>query len=542
MQTFIGDNVFPIERTYMDVPPSALQSAIAHPSGRSSQAVGELGNRLLEASKKGDLIAVQECISKGAPFSTDWLGTSPLHFAAQNNHLSVCVALLTAGISRDARNKVERTPLHVAAQEGHYHVVNTLIEYGADVDCKDMVRMTPLHWAAENGDANIVKLLLNSGADPNVENKFDMTPDYIAFQKERLDIVEMLREASNIDQLTRISMKEKAVKKEKQSDKETNKKDYENGKKISPHLLARVLANRKAKIINELPPTPPVEDSTSDCDRLEDELIEIARNQQDLNQAGIGAVPASNRINNSATRTATIQSMKTINSNSSAMQMLNAHGITMLPDDNSSLIESAVQSGQTVMLTEAGKLAFNSTKVNVMQNRNGFSTKFVNSSNISLSRKVDGGISKAVRNVQVIKTKTPTTIQCKKVFPISSEQLINMTKEKKVIIHNGDKRQGKPVQFVCAKPMDPALAAKLGNITVTNANASKQNETNSSSCSPPKRPRTEDTPEYIQLRKELIAAKKQIQTLQESLKTKERENRQYKLQIDTLLKIKMVKP
>lgn len=47
--------------------------------------------------------------------------------------------LLKAGISRDARNKVERTPLHVAAQEGHTDIVRLLITYGADVDCRDMV-------------------------------------------------------------------------------------------------------------------------------------------------------------------------------------------------------------------------------------------------------------------------------------------------------------------------------------------------------------------------------------------------------------------
>ncbi|RZF46754.1 hypothetical protein LSTR_LSTR002617 [Laodelphax striatellus] len=538
MQTFIGENVFPIERTYMDVPPSALQGTIAHPSGRSSQAVGELGNKLLEASKQGDLKTVMEYINKGAPFSTDWLGTSPLHVAAQHNHTEVAHALLSAGISRDARNKVERTPLHVAAQEGHYEIVEILIEYGGDVDCKDMVRMTPLHWAAENGDANIVKLLLSSGADPNAENKFLMKPDYIAFQKERLDIVEMLREASNMDPLSRLALKEKSVKRERATDKET-KQGFDNGqKKISPHLLTRVLTNRKTRIINELPPTPPVEESTSDCDKLEDELIEIARDQQQLHRGAPATTNRNNTFSSSATRT--IQSTKTINS--SAMQMLNAHGITMLPVDDSSLIESAVQSGQTVILTEAGKLAFNSIPFNLMQNGNGYSTKFVNSNNISLSRKDDGGVSKGPRNVQVVRTKPPTTIQCKKVFPISPEQLINMTKDKKVIIHNGDKRQGKPVQFVCAKPMDPALAAKLGNITVTNTNASKQNETNCSSSSPAKKLRTEESPEFIQMRKELLAAKKQIQTLQESLKTKEKENSQLKFQIDTLLKIKMVKP
>ena len=48
--------------------------------------------------------------------------------------------LLRAGISRDARTKVDRTPLHVAAQEGHLEIVNLLVRNGADIDAKDMVR------------------------------------------------------------------------------------------------------------------------------------------------------------------------------------------------------------------------------------------------------------------------------------------------------------------------------------------------------------------------------------------------------------------
>ena len=48
--------------------------------------------------------------------------------------------LLRAGISRDARTKVDRTPLHVAAQEGHIEIVNLLVRNGADIDAKDMVR------------------------------------------------------------------------------------------------------------------------------------------------------------------------------------------------------------------------------------------------------------------------------------------------------------------------------------------------------------------------------------------------------------------
>lgn len=68
------------------------------------------------------------------------LGTSPLHFAALNNHLETCEVLLRAGISRDSRTKVDRTPLHMAAYEGHDAIVDVLLTNNAEVDPRDMVR------------------------------------------------------------------------------------------------------------------------------------------------------------------------------------------------------------------------------------------------------------------------------------------------------------------------------------------------------------------------------------------------------------------
>jgi len=51
----------------------------------------------------------------------------------------MCQVLLRAGVSRDARTKVNRTPLHLAAQEGHLAVVQFLVSTGADLHATDMV-------------------------------------------------------------------------------------------------------------------------------------------------------------------------------------------------------------------------------------------------------------------------------------------------------------------------------------------------------------------------------------------------------------------
>ena len=69
------------------------------------------------------------------------LGTSPLHLAAHAGHVPTAEVLLKAGVSRDARTKVDRTPLHLASQEGHKMIVQLLLQHGADVNAKDMVRI-----------------------------------------------------------------------------------------------------------------------------------------------------------------------------------------------------------------------------------------------------------------------------------------------------------------------------------------------------------------------------------------------------------------
>lgn len=100
----------------------------------------ELGKRLLLSAKDGDVDDVRLLISKGAPFTTDWLGISPLHLAAQNGHFDAARVLLQAGLHKDSKTKVDKTPLHIAAAEGHANICDLLLSYGATVDCLDMVR------------------------------------------------------------------------------------------------------------------------------------------------------------------------------------------------------------------------------------------------------------------------------------------------------------------------------------------------------------------------------------------------------------------
>ncbi|XP_023220402.1 GA-binding protein subunit beta-1-like isoform X4 [Centruroides sculpturatus] len=167
------------------------------PPENSAMSLVDLGKRLLESARLGETEEVRQLMTNGAPFTTDWLGTSPLHMAAQYGHLATAEVLLRAGISRDARTKVDRTPLHVAGQEGHVEIVELLLRHGADIEAKDMLKMTPLHWAVERGNISVIHSLLRHGADVNISNKFDKTPIDIAIDNNRNDLIQLLQEYVN---------------------------------------------------------------------------------------------------------------------------------------------------------------------------------------------------------------------------------------------------------------------------------------------------------------------------------------------------------
>ncbi|KAL2084504.1 hypothetical protein ACEWY4_020022 [Coilia grayii] len=154
----------------------------------------DLGKRLLDAARKGQDDDVRTLMANGAPFTTDWLGTSPLHLAAQYGHYSTAEVLLRAGVSRDARTKVDRTPLHMAAAEGHTSIVELLVKSGADVNAKDMLKMTALHWATEHGHRAVAELLVKYGADTHAMSKFDKTPFHIAVDKGNTELMLLLQE------------------------------------------------------------------------------------------------------------------------------------------------------------------------------------------------------------------------------------------------------------------------------------------------------------------------------------------------------------
>ncbi|RZC31795.1 GA-binding protein subunit beta-1 [Asbolus verrucosus] len=285
--------------------------------------VNELGKQLLKAAGEGNVEETKSLLNRGALFTADWLGTSPLHLAARNNHLEICEILLKAGISRDARTKVDKTSLHMAACEGHVNIVETLLEYGSDPDCRDLLGMTPLHWAAQNGHAEVVKTLIKHFANTEPLNKFYLTPTDIATQINRPDIVELI----NVDMNEPVN--------------------------ATQHLTLELVENSNESNIQTSDPVSSLSSSNSPIP-LETILLEDNENSID---------PERLHINNTAGHS----QMEDINESqddsfAESIKLLQEHGITMLPNDDNNILTTVMETGHSVVLTDVGKQVLNSLK------------------------------------------------------------------------------------------------------------------------------------------------------------------------------------
>jgi len=161
-------------------------------SNDNNRIVNDLGKRLLEAARLGNSNEVSNLMKNGAPLTTDWLGTTPLHLAAIYGHTETAEILIKSGISRDGRTKVDKVPMHFACQHGHIEIVKLLVHGGAHINAVDMLKMTPLHWAVEANNFEICFFLLKSGVRTSMKNKFDKTPLKIAEDKGFTSIIQLL--------------------------------------------------------------------------------------------------------------------------------------------------------------------------------------------------------------------------------------------------------------------------------------------------------------------------------------------------------------
>jgi ankyrin repeat protein len=113
------------------------------------------------------------------PFQVNqtYLGRTPLHLAALDNHLQQIKDLVAAGADLKAADWQGDTPLHLAVLARRLMVTRSLLALGADPQAHNRSGATALHVAAWVGASpQLWQALLEAGADAQALDDHGRTP------------------------------------------------------------------------------------------------------------------------------------------------------------------------------------------------------------------------------------------------------------------------------------------------------------------------------------------------------------------------------
>jgi ankyrin repeat protein len=184
-----------------------------------------------DAARKGDLAKVQALVKENPSLvsSTDKMGDTPLHLAAQNDRANVVEFLLANGADVNARNNNGSstpldlalscinhkdtlplllahgadvnlknssgvTPMEATAMRGSKDDMAVLLAHGADVNAADVQGHTALIWAILFGHTDVALLLIDSNADVNAKDGQGNTPLHLAMIHDNTKVVALLRQ------------------------------------------------------------------------------------------------------------------------------------------------------------------------------------------------------------------------------------------------------------------------------------------------------------------------------------------------------------
>ena len=167
------------------------------PLCRSPEEREAQGQKLFDASFRGDLRAVNELVTGGV--NVNWVhpagGWTPLMAASQEGKAEVVRALLKAKANVEhAEPKHGTTALTMACQNGRVEVVRALLEEGGgDVNhARASDGFSPLDCAAQEGQAEVVRLLLEAGADIHHVGKDGCNALFMPSQEGHVQVVREL--------------------------------------------------------------------------------------------------------------------------------------------------------------------------------------------------------------------------------------------------------------------------------------------------------------------------------------------------------------
>ena len=127
---------------------------------------------VIEASRTGNIGQIRAHLYWDSEINVaDRQGRTPLHYAAEGNHLSIATLLIENG-AEILSDKQELTPLHLAVRGNHLPIIQLLLENQADVDTRatlgkwgDDSNLTPAFLALREGHIAALRMLLDADAD-----------------------------------------------------------------------------------------------------------------------------------------------------------------------------------------------------------------------------------------------------------------------------------------------------------------------------------------------------------------------------------------
>jgi ankyrin repeat protein len=137
-----------------------------------------------------DLEKAKTFIQQGVNMNmSDGHGSTPLHYAVQNNLMEIVQLLISKNADVNAKNRSGLTPLYIACDRSYKDIVELLLSKGANVNAANNEGNTLLHRAAQNGQTGIIELLITHGVDVNTKDSRGFTPLHSA---KKLEVAELL--------------------------------------------------------------------------------------------------------------------------------------------------------------------------------------------------------------------------------------------------------------------------------------------------------------------------------------------------------------
>ena len=137
-------------------PGAVRDSAASRPAPAAAPHDEQLARPLFAAVETGDSEALQIALASGLDYNArDFMGRTPLHWAASNAQHELTSLLACNGAAVNLADDLGHTPLHLAAMCGSVPVAVELLENGAAPDMRDREGQTPAQAAQSSNHPEV---------------------------------------------------------------------------------------------------------------------------------------------------------------------------------------------------------------------------------------------------------------------------------------------------------------------------------------------------------------------------------------------------